>query len=104
MRFMTILTAVLLLGTAASAQTATVTFDDLSPKKQAELIEKWKKEYRGEVSAPVAKPAPAVQPTTTTTTVTQTCTGPNCGATTPAVQPLILPGFQPFGGRFRPWR
>jgi hypothetical protein len=189
MRFLT-LTAItsLLLVAAASAQTLPVTYADLTPAKQAELVEAWKKNYRSEISAlpPGQLPAPAVtrEPTapatpatyqaryhhpadlrahllgephgidpkrleglslaeleklhdedhdrkaaavtvpsasssvssssyqsTFTQSTTRTCVGPNCGAggvqyqqPVAVSQPLILPGFQPFGGKFRPGR
>ena len=69
MRFLT-LTAALLLAAAASAQTLPVTYADLTPSKQAELIEAWKRNYKSEISAlppgQLPAPTPAVAAPTAT--------------------------------------
>lgn len=57
-----ILLAVLLCGGLTHAQTLPVTYADLTPAKQAELVEAWKKNYKSEISAlpPGQLPAPSV--------------------------------------------
>ena len=60
----------ILLASVAVAQTLPVTYADLTPSKQAELVEAWKKNYRSEISAlppgqlplPVCKPVAAAKP------------------------------------------
>ena len=60
----------LLLTSVAVAQTLPVTYADLTPAKQAELVEAWKKNYRSEISAlppgqlplPTCKPVAAAKP------------------------------------------
>jgi len=54
----------ILLASAAVAQTLPVTYADLTPSKQAELVEAWKKNYRSEISAlpPGQLPLPVCKP------------------------------------------
>ena len=65
----------LLFSPVAVAQTLPVTYADLTPAKQAELVEAWKKNYRSEISAlppgqlplPVSKPVAVAKPVGTDT-------------------------------------